>query len=138
MKKILLALALVLGGCVGFLTLPTPVWADEVAPMVQADKHALVLTPVVWTVITGLILPFVVGFVTKLSASSAFKAILGIVLAALAAIVERATQADGTAIISGGLLLDIILVYGPQLLSYLGLWSKLNLNAKLAPNFGVG
>jgi len=113
--------------------------ADPVAPVgVAGTSHQLSITPPVWTIVTGLLMPLVIALVMKASASPLFKGVVGIVAAALAAIVERATLADGHHVISAGLALDVLMVYGPQLLSYLGLWSHANINAKIAPNVGLG
>lgn len=123
------------------LAIPAIAFADTgpVAPVaVQGTSHAVTLTPMAWTIITGLILPFVIALAMKASASSAFKAVVAIVAAAVAAIVERATLADGSAIISTGLLVDVLMVYAPQVLTYLGLWQHVNLNAKIAPTKGLG
>lgn len=110
-----------------------------VAPVaVQGTSHTVTLTPMAWTIITGLILPFVIAIIMKASASSTFKAVVSIVAAAVAAIVERATLADGSAIISTGLLVDVLMVYAPQVLTYLGLWQHVNINGKIAPNVGIG
>lgn len=112
--------------------------ADTAEPVATAGAE-LVITPVTWTIITGLVLPFVLALVLKASASSTFKGVVGIVTAAVAAIVARAaTIPDGSAVISTGLLLDVGMVYGPQLLTYLGLWQHIDLNQKVAPRFGIG
>lgn len=117
----------------------TALAAGPVAPVaVQGTSHALVITPIAWTVITGLIMPFVMALVTKYWASSALKGAVGIVLAAVAAIIERATLADGSAVFTSGLLLDVLLVYVPQLGTYIGFWQHVNINAKIAPNVGIG
>lgn len=123
-----------------WIVAPTPaIFADAVAPLTTAGQsHTLVLTPVQWTIITGLIMPFVLALITKASSSSVFKGVMGILVAALAAVIERATLADGSAVFTSGLLLDIGLVYGPQLMTYLGLWSKVDLNGKIAPKLGLG
>lgn len=124
-----------------FLALPAAAHAagDDITPIVQEGaEHVLVLSPLIVKVITGLLLPFVIGLVTKLAASSATKAMIGIVVAAVAATVERAITVDGSAVFDRALLIDAATLYGVQLLSYLGLWGHLNLNAKLAPRFGIG
>lgn len=111
---------------------------DPITPIVSHGDALLVLTPVVVTIITGLIMPFVIALVTRLSASSVTKGVIGIVLAFVAALVERAMLADGSAVFSSGLLLDTGLVYVPQLATYIGVWRHVNINAKIAPNVGIG
>jgi len=140
-RRRLLYLAFVLAFISTMLMLPTLAFAEEgpVGPVaVQGDSSLVTFTPFHWTIITGVIMPFVIGLITKASASPRFQAIVGIVLAAVAAVVERATIADGSAIISQGLLVDVLMVYAPQLLTYLGLWRNFALNQRLAPRFGLG
>lgn len=126
---------------IALVSIPTAVFAAEgpVAPVaVQGTSHTVTLTPMAWTIITGLILPFVVAAITKAGSSATFKGVVAIVAAAVAALVERATLADGSALFSTGLLLDIGLVYVPQLMTYLGVWQHVDLNAKIAPTKGLG
>lgn len=120
------------------LAIPTMAFAAEAPIGVAGTSHQLSITPPAWTIVTGLLMPLVIALVMKASASPLFKGVVGIVAAALAAIVERATLADGHHVISAGLALDVLMVYGPQLLSYLGLWSHANINAKIAPTKGLG
>lgn len=141
MKRFRLISAACVAAFFALLAIPSMVFADTgpVAPVaVQGTSHAVTLTPMAWTIITGLILPFVIALIMKANASAPFKAVVGIVAAAVAAIVERATLADGSAIVTTGLLVDILMVYGPQILTYLGLWQHVNLNAKIAPTKGLG
>lgn len=111
---------------------------DPVVPVVVHSGTTYVLTPLMATMLTGLVLPFVVAFATKVSASATTKSIIGVVLAFVAAVVERATLADGTAVFTAGLLVDLGAVYVPQIVSYLGVYSHFNINAKIAPTVGLG
>lgn len=112
---------------------------DPIAPVaVAGDSTIITITPPVWTIVTGLLLPFLIAAVMKASASKTFKAVVAIIVAAVAALVERATLADGSAVFSSGALLDILAVYGPQLLSYLGLYQHFNINGRIAPTKGLG
>lgn len=111
---------------------------NDQAPVTVADGHKFVLTPLVVTIITGLLLPFLIALITKANASSLLKGLVGIVLAFVAAVLERAMLTDGSAIISGGLLVDVGAVYIPQLATYIGVWQHAGLNNKLAPNLGIG
>lgn len=127
----------------GLLATPSITFAaeppgDVIAPVVvSGDSSIVTLTPISWTIVTGLVMPFVVSIVLKASASKWFKGLVAIILAFVAAVVERATLADGTAVFTSGLLLDNLLIYAPQLLTYVGFWSHLNLNERLAPNVGL-
>ena len=134
----LLVVAAILAFVVGA---PTAVFAaaEETAAVAAEDVGSkfLIASPV-WSIITGVLLPFVVGLITKASASDRFQAIVGIVVAAVGAIVVRATTVDGAAVLDQALVLDVFLVYAPQLLMYLGVYRKFEINAKLAPTKGLG
>lgn len=86
----------------------------------------------------GLVLPFVVGFLTKVNAPKSVKSTVGIIVAGVAATIQNAVSADGSAFISSEMLLNFALVYGAQVLSYVGLWSNYGINEKTAPNKGIG
>lgn len=86
----------------------------------------------------GLVLPFVVGLLTKLQASTSVKTAVGIIVAGVAATIQNAVSADGSAFISSEMFINFALVYGAQLLSYMGLWSNYGINQKTAPNKGIG
>lgn len=89
-------------------------------------------------IITGLLLPLVVGLVTKLNASNTVKVAVGIVVAGLAAVITEAIQDDGSAVLGWDTLETFVMVYGTQLLTYLGIWRPLSLNARTAPGTGLG
>lgn len=123
----------------GVTAVPAVAFADEVAPVVTEDVGSnFVIASPVWSIIVGVLLPFVVGLITKASASDRFQAVVGIVVAAVGAIVVRATTVDGAGVLDKALFLDVFLVYGPQLLMYLGVYKKFEINSKLAPNSGLG
>lgn len=128
----------------GALAAPSIAFAEEGpvgAVVQQGDSSAITLTPMHWTILTGLVTPFVVGLLTKASRSAWFKGLVGIIVATVAALIERATLADGSGVLTAGALVDTLMVYAPQLLTYLGVWQHLDngagLNSKLAPNAGI-
>lgn len=128
---------LILG--VGLVAAPTLALAQDEAPIAAEDVgREFVIANPVWSIITGVLLPLVVGLITKASANDRFQAIVGIIVAAVGALVVRATTVDGSAVLDSALVLDIFLVYAPQLLVYLGVYKKFDLNQKLAPTKGVG
>lgn len=124
--------------------MPSMAFADEGgAPVVvEGSGSHYVLSPTVWKIVVGLVLPFLIGFITKQSMSSFAKGIVGIVVAAVSALVIRWTTLDGSMVFDSAALQDIFMVYGVQLLTYLGVYSKVNagagINAHLAPGFGLG
>lgn len=123
-----------------FMVSPASVYAqDEAAPVVTEDVGSkFIITSPVWTILTGLLLPIVVGLITKASASNRFQAVVGIVVAAVGALVLRATTVDGAGVLDKALVLDVALVYIPQIASYLGIWKNFELNQKTAPKSGLG
>lgn len=112
--------------------------AAPIAPITQQDGTVLVLTPSIVKIITGVLLPFLVAAVTKYNGSKTIKAVVGIVVAAVVATVERALAVDGSAVFSESLVVDMVTLYGVQVLTYFGLWRAVNINARIAPEVGVG
>lgn len=109
---------------------------DEAVLFESVDR--IVLAPYMVTIITGLLLPFLLALITKLDADSKIKAVLGVGMAGVGALVARAITLDGSAVFTWPLLLDVGMVYIPQALSYVALYSKFDINAKMAPQFGIG
>ncbi len=153
LRKSLLALAVAVGA---LLTFPSIAFGAPEIPSVPdgpKDPEALIvsgggaleITQPVWLLLTGLVLPILVGAITKYAGRDDIKAIVGIVVAAISALVLRMTQYDGSAIFDPDYLVDIALVYGAQLASFLGFWRNLGtnehgkgINAFLAPEKGLG
>lgn len=98
----------------------------------------MTLSSAMVAVLLGLVLPVVVGFMTKANASDKVKIGVGIIVAGVASTVQNAVVADGSAFISAEMALNFVLVYGSQLLSYLGIWKPVRLNEKVAPDKGIG
>lgn len=88
--------------------------------------------------ITGLVLPVIVGLATKLGASSKLKALTNFVAAGIAAFITNAVDDTGHAVFSLAQLRDWVLVFTISTVTYLGLAKPLDLPAKLAPNHGLG
>jgi hypothetical protein len=153
LRKTLLALAVAVGALLTFPSIAfgapdipdVPEGPKDPEAVVVSGGSALEITQPVWLLITGILLPILVGAVTKYAGRDDVKAIVGIVVAAVAALVLRMTQYDGSAIFDPDYLLDVALVYVPQLASYLGFWRNLGtnehgkgINAFLAPEKGLG
>lgn len=83
------------------------------------------------SILIGLVLPVAYGFFVKPTMPSAVKAIGGIVVAAVAALVTNAVRADGVAVISWDMVVATALVYVPQVAAYLGVWKQLEVNEKV-------
>lgn len=92
-----------------------------------------------WLLITGTLTPILIAALTHISASPRKKAVIGVLVAAIAAVVERATLADGSAVLTWGLLADVVKVYGVQAVSFLAFWNVpgIRINDRILPEHGV-
>lgn len=107
---------------------------DGATPVTQAvtfDSFTVLL-------VISLVIPFLTGVVTKVSASAGVKQVCTLVLSAAAGLIVTATQLDGTAVISKEAALNAALALGIAIVSYLGLYKPHDVNAKLAPTKGFG
>lgn len=96
------------------------------------------LTPIVVTMLSGLVIPIIVGFVTQSAAGPQVKQVATILLAGVAALIASSTLADGTAVFSVETLLLAAMAWLVAIASYLGVYKPLNLNDRTAPNRGIG
>lgn len=101
----------------------------------------IVIAPAVMSVI-ALVIPIVNGLLTKYTLHSGVKAVITIVLNAVAALLVTATEGDGTAVISNAMFMTFFYGTAVSVVSYLGLYKPLNLTSsridgKLAPDKGV-
>ncbi len=102
----------------------------------------ILIAPTVMAVI-GLIIPVINGALTKYTLPSGVKAIITIVLNAVASLILTSTQADGTALISNATFNTFLFGTLVSIGSYVGLYRPLNItsstpNGKLGPDVGVG
>lgn len=98
----------------------------------------MTIRPEVWTIITGLLLPFVVGTVTHIAASPRMKAAIGALCAVLTAVATRATLGDGSAFLSAALIRDVVITFALSAGGYEVFWKHFNINDGLAPDHGIG
>jgi carbon starvation protein CstA len=97
------------------------------------------LNPTTVAIVAGFLIPLAVGLLTKVSAPDRVKAVAGIVLAAVAALITQATTADGGAVISQEMVVTWALALGTSIASYLGVWKPVaNINDHLLPDKGIG
>ena len=99
------------------------------------------LDPQVVRTIVVLVIPVLVGLVTKASASDRVKAVVTIVLAAVGTLIVNATGDDGSAVVSAPVVWDWLVTTGLAVASSLGVLKPLaggDLNGKLAPSVGLG
>lgn len=86
----------------------------------------------------SLVIPAVVGLVTKYNAPPVVKYVVTLLASTVASVVNAAITLDGTAVVSK----EAAILAGVQFLTatlvYLGLYKPVDANAKLAPNSGIG
>lgn len=102
------------------------------------DTPGLTISEVGVSVVTGMVLPVVYGFLVRPSNPPFVKVVGGIIVAASASLVLNAVQADGTAVVSWQQVVDVALVYVPQLAAYLGVWKPLDVNERTGPGVAIG
>lgn len=90
-----------------------------------------------WVLLVGLGIPVLVEALTKSASSSRMKGLLAIVTSAIVAFVNLLTTNKG--VISADFVTPFIMLYGAQILSYLGFWKPVvGLPGSIAPNVGLG
>lgn len=89
-------------------------------------------------VILGFIIPVLTAVVTKASASPVLKGAVTLTLSAIAGLINTAITITGEAVFSQAMVQQATLTWLIALASYLGLWKQLEINNKLAPEFGLG
>lgn len=99
---------------------------------------ALTLHQPVVLVITGVLLPFVVGLVTKYSASQRLKAVVNLIAAGIAAFIVKGTVDNGDFVFDQAWVLDWAATFIVSIGTYLGIYGHWDINAKLAPSKGIG
>lgn len=141
------ARVMIVGAClttVAFFAMPVTVFAQDTAepdatPVVTDEGGGeYILSPFMWKIIVGVLLPGVIGLVLKINLDAKAKGVISIVIAAIGALVVRWTTLEGDFLFDRAALQDIFHTYAIQLLTYLGIYRQFNINANLAPNFGIG
>lgn len=123
---------------------PTTTYADEVAEPVAAaavEGHSLVLSEQGWSVLIGVVLPFLVGLGTKYATSARVKALVGALAALIAAVVSRRVLLpDGSWALSLSTAYDAALLWLLSSTAYASFYRKVfgdDFNKSLAPKFGI-
>lgn len=140
MKKALLALLLLMG--VMFAVSPSAFADVPTSPASTNSVAELELSALSVQLLIGLVVPIVVGLITKLTTSSGLKALVMLVINAAQTLLVQATMADGTAIISKQTFIVWIFALIVSVASYAGVYKPLNLTSsteggKLSPNRGL-
>lgn len=140
-RRFLAATAIILG----VVAVPAVAFAapdDSVSVPATDPAPFIIIAPGLMTAIAVLI-PVLNGMLTKYSLPSGVKAVITIVLNAVAALLLTATQADGTAVISMAAFLTFVYGCIISIASYAGVWKPLNVTSstpdgKLGPTHGLG
>lgn len=90
------------------------------------------------TLVVAYLIPLVTAFITKVSASVTLKQLVTAILAAANGFITNATMQDGTAVFTKEALLFAVMSFITANIAYIGTWKPHNLNAKAAPNSGLG
>jgi hypothetical protein len=100
---------------------------------------ALLLTASSVSVLLTLAVPVLTAVVTKAAAPAKVKAVVSIVLAAVATLVSSAVDGTGQAVLSGPMFTDWLVTTAVAVASYLGFYKPvLSINDRLIPRFGLG
>lgn len=88
--------------------------------------------------ITGVLLPLLVGLVTKAQAPARVKVVANLVASALAGLLLNALNDAGVAVLSVEGVATWLQQTVISVATYLGVWKPLDVPARLAPSRGVG
>lgn len=114
----------------GAAAVPTVAFAaDDTVSVAGAEPGVFVIAAPVIMFVVSVLIPILNGLLTKYSTPPQVKAVLTIVLNAVAAFVVTATQADGTAVFSNATLMTFIFGTVVSVTSYLGLWKPVGLTS---------
>jgi len=126
---------------IGFLGVFAPSVADA-APVVEQIEPtdtlaSLELSATMVTLLISLIIPVIVGLVTKADLPSQWKGLASLVLNLVSAGIVNATVSDGTAVWSTETLTVALIAAAISVTTYLGIYKPIDLNARLAPDKGL-
>lgn len=96
------------------------------------------LSPLTVSVLSGPVIPIIVGILTKVNAPALVKGSISLFLSAVAGLLAQNIVADGGAVLSQAAIFYAAIAFVTQLAMYLGIYKPLDLNAKTAPKLGIG
>lgn len=123
------------------LVLVTPAFIPTVIAATSASP--LVIAAPLQTLIVGLVIPIVVGLITKATLSAGVKAIIMIVLDGANALLAVSQLPDGSASVGRIAFYTAVTGIITSAATYLGVYRPLKLTSstsdgRLGPNFGIG
>lgn len=116
-----------------FITSGTAIAADA-----SDTTTTIKLSALLTTVLVSYAIPIFTGLFTKVNASAGVKQAVTGLLAAINGFLVNATMDDGSAVFTKEALLLASLSFMLSLVSYGQLWKPHDINAKLAPDKGIG
>jgi hypothetical protein len=102
---------------------------------------SITIDPFAVSLLVGAVLPLIVGVVTKLTASSALKAVALLFLSAVTGLIVNSTVADGSAVLSYQTALVAGLAWVSAVASYFGFLNPTGISPKVnnaTSGFGLG
>lgn len=117
----------------------SPAFGQDTSNAVEvAGEHVITIPMTVWAMVTGTVIPLLVGLLTKITARPGIKIVTSLVLNAVSGIVGAAVVLDGNAVISTETLVLAGLSLIQSLATYVGIWKPLNSQTHLVPTKGLG
>lgn len=111
----------------------------DAAPVLDSGDHVLVLAPWVVKIIVGSLLPLAVAALAHSTAPDVVRRVLGIAVAGVATLLERATTLpDGSSVFDRALLVDWWHTLAISLVAYLAAWQGARINSRVLPSVGLG
>jgi hypothetical protein len=98
----------------------------------------ITLDPSTVVVITAVIVPILVGFLTKLNAPAGLKAFVNLIVAALGTLAAQAMTEDGYAVVSQDMFKAWAVTTTISIATYYGVYKPWNVPNALAPSKGLG
>lgn len=111
------------------------VFAQEIVSDTQ-----VVLAPPIVMVILSIVIPLVVGIISKASLASGVKAVIMLVLNALNAFIVTAVVVDGSAVFTKTAFMNFVLGVVVSVATYFGVYKPVGLSSHgaLGPDVGIG
>lgn len=111
--------------------------ATLTAVAIAAAEGVLLSVDAPWlTLISGLVIPLIVGLVTKKEATTGVKSLATVILAAVASLLQVLVAGGG--ILTQSIVLQFVITLGLALGAFYGIYSPADTDGKLAPDRGFG
>jgi hypothetical protein len=90
------------------------------------------------TALVSVIIPVLVGLLTKATAATWIQDVTNMVLTGIVALVATATQIDGVAVISWVTFREWVVALAISIAMYLKVWKPVDINQRTLPAIGLG